>query len=129
MKKKFIFAILTITLTLCLAIAACNNEITGGPITNVALSVPVPVTGAIPATAAEISYSGNFTVTHVSWSPDHSRFQGGYTYSIHVRLNANVGYTFYGINGDSIAINGNNTFITLNPMDTVSVLFYFPETR
>ena len=66
------------------------------PITTVDITgITAPVTGAVPVTTA--SGDGDFSVSVVSWNPNHNQFQAGIVYTAYVTLTANSGFTFTGL--------------------------------
>jgi len=97
------------------------------PISNAAITVTAPVTGAIPNTVA--SGTGDFSIGAVSWSPIHSSFQGNTAYTATVVLTANTGFTFAGGLTGIVTINGNSVLpIVTNNGGTVTLSYTFAPT-
>jgi hypothetical protein len=133
MKIQMMGRFYLMVLTIGIMTTGCNiglNVNSETCITSVSLTVTEPVTGARPATAADFSYTGNFTIENVYWYPDDNPFEGGMIYYVSVTLRANEGYTFLGI--DNSNININNSYISsgsdMNPRETITIGRYFPRT-
>jgi len=107
--------------------SAKTNAIRVNPavITNAAITVTAPVTGATPNITA--SGTGNFTISSVMWTPSDNPFQGGKQYTARVTLTANNGYTFTGIT--TTTINGHTATTTNNTGNAITLSYQFPATR
>ncbi|MCL2143092.1 MAG: Ig-like domain-containing protein, partial [Methanomassiliicoccaceae archaeon] len=98
--------------------SAATSSVSAVAITDAAIAVTAPVTGATPGTTA--TGTGNFTVSAVSWTPSDTIFLGGTVYEVTVVLDAAAGYTFAGsatatVNGDAAVIGSNTgTSLTLS---------------
>jgi len=86
--------------------------------------VTSPVKGETPNTTA--SGTGNFTLSSVTWDPDHNPFEGGTVYTASVTLTAANGFTFP--SDLSATINGNTAAISNNTGNTVTLFFTFAPT-
>ena len=96
------------------------------PVTDIAITVTGPVTGAVPAAAA--SGSRNFNIGEVSWSPDDNPFRGGVEYTASLTLFAHEGYVF--TPALNIAtINENDAAVISNTGDELTLSYTFPPTR
>jgi len=87
------------------------------PINEVGINVTVPIGGAMPEATA--FGEGRFTIGSVLWTPKHSPFQAGTTYTATVALTANEGYTFFGIS--DVKINGALANIVGTPGTTITI--------
>ena len=92
-----------------------NLTVYPAPISSASISVTPPYSGNAPDTAAKIAPESNFTVSPVTWSPNHSKFAYGTSYTAAVTLTVvNGNYTFTGgltnarINGEIAAVSANN---------------------
>jgi len=95
---------------------------TANSITTVAItSVAAPVTGALPSTVS--ASIGNFSRGNVTWSPTHSPFRAGQTYTASITLTANNGYTLTGLT--TATINGSAATISNNTGSTVTLTCQF----
>jgi hypothetical protein len=94
------------------------------PITEAIIDVTTPTIGAIPNTTA--IGAGNFTMSNVIWTPDHTSFQALTTYTASVTLTANDGFTFAGIT--NATINGQAAAIVGIPDTTLTITRMFPTT-
>jgi len=95
------------------------------PITSVAITITAPVRGETPSTTANIG-TVNFTAGTVTWSPNHSPFQGGVVYTATVTLTANSDYTFIGLT--TATINEQSATVATNTGTTVTLSSAFPQT-
>ena len=87
-----------------------NLTVSPRPVPNAQIHVTAPVKGATPATTA--TGTGDFTVSAVSWSPNHNPFLGETAYAVTVTLTASSGHTFN--NQFSATINGESTTVSNN---------------
>jgi len=94
------------------------------PITDVAITVTQPETGAVPDTAA--IGTGNFTVGAVSWDPDDNPFHDSVEYTATVTLTAHQGYAF--APELTATINGNDATV-INNESTLVLSYAFPPTK
>ncbi|MCL2319483.1 MAG: hypothetical protein FWC45_05305, partial [Treponema sp.] len=95
-------------------------------ITNAALTITAPKTGAAPAATA--SGTGDFTIGAVSWNPTDNPFIAETVYTASVTLTANTGFTFTGIPAANATINGAVAEITNNTGDAVTLSYKFNPT-
>jgi hypothetical protein len=103
---------------------AINRAPEPDAITDVAITVTAPVTGATPDTTA--TGTGDFTIGAVTWVPASSPFQGETAYTARVTLTANTGHTFTGLT--TATINGFPATVTNNTGATVTLSYMFPAT-
>ena len=94
------------------------------PITSAEISITAPVMNMVPDTTA--NGTGNFTISTVSWDPEHNTFLGSTEYTVTIILTANDRCTFSGLN--SATINGQDAVATNNTSTTVTLSHTFPET-
>jgi hypothetical protein len=94
-----------------------------GAITNVAITVTAPVTGAAPNTTA--TGSGNFTVAAVTWSPNNSTFKANTPYTATVKLTAVNGYNFTGILTENVTVNGQAATVKSNTGTVLTLTYTF----
>ena len=101
-----------------------NLIINPAPITNAALTVTAPATGAPPANA---SGTGNFSITSTSWDPGTTPFRGNTQYTVTVILAANENYTF--TNGlTTRTVNGQPATVTSNTGSSATITYQFNAT-
>ena len=96
------------------------------PVTDVAITVIWPVTGAVPSAAA--SGSGNFNIGAVSWSPDDNPFHGGVEYTASLTLTAHEDYAF-APELDTATVNGKDATVISNTGNELTLSYTFPPTR
>ena len=97
------------------------------PITNVALNVTGPAKNCVPDTTATPSAASvHYTISAVSWSPDHNPFMGKTVYTATLTLTADENYTFTGL--AAATINGESAIIGNNTEATVTISYTFAET-
>jgi len=96
-------------------------------ITNVSITIVVPVTDMVPSTTASINGMSNFTASAVTWSPTDNPFQDGKVYTSTVTLTAENGYTFNGLT--AAVINEQNASVSNNNGKTVTLSYNFPITK
>jgi len=131
-KAVSLFGLIAFVAVIIFATASCNNEEGESykpqnlmAITTVAIrDITAPVSGGTPDTTA--SGTGNFSVSRVSWSPDHFSFFNETEYTVSVTLTANQGYTFTGLN--SATINGRKAVILYADKYESAVSYTFPAT-
>ena len=102
-----------------------NITVNPALITDAAITVTAPATGAIPNASA--SGAGNFAGS-VTWTPGDNPFSGDTQYTATVTLTANVNYAF-DTNLTSATINGQTATVTNNNGDTVTLSYQFPATE
>ena len=95
-------------------------------ITDVAISITAPATGAVPVTVANTGGNVNFTIGAVSWIPGDSIFKDDMKYTAAVTLTVKDGYTFSGL--VTATINGNPALVLDRTGETVTLSLSFPAT-
>jgi hypothetical protein len=94
-----------------------------------AVNVAAPAGGAVPAMTAAPDTNLNgadlFTVSAVEWSPVHSVFQSGMSYTVTITLAANSGCTFDGLIVSNAPVNGKKATIVSNTGATVTLSYTF----
>jgi uncharacterized repeat protein (TIGR02543 family) len=132
-KAVAVRGIIAFTALIMSAIISCSNNEPGESyniptptaITTAAIQgITAPVKGETPDTTAVST--GNFTVSRVSWSPDHNPFLGEKKYTVSVTLTANQGYTFDGLK--SATIDGRDAAISFAHNRESAVSYTFPAT-
>jgi hypothetical protein len=96
------------------------------PITAVDMGIRVPVTGEVQS-IMPISGTGNFSRSHLTWSPNDQEFRANTRYTVSLTLTANDGYTFTGL--ANARVNGNPAAVSNNRGDSVMLSFEFPATE
>jgi hypothetical protein len=133
MKKIFLLAVTGIVLL----VAACDDSSSGekneetklAVIPTLAVRVFAPATGDAPDTEATGSAASgnNFTVSNVSWSPNHEEFEMDKEYTVSITLAAKDGYTFKGL--QMAAINSYIVNPAKNSGGTVTLSYTFHKTE
>jgi len=96
-------------------------------ITDAAITVTQPETGAVPNTTA--AGAGNFEIGAVSWEPDHTPFLDGVAYTATLTLTAHQDYAFAPEPELTATINGNNAAVVNNTPGELTLSCEFPPTR
>jgi len=92
-------------------------------IQSAAITVPVPLIGAMPGAA---SGAGNFTIGAVLWTPDDIPFMPSTAYSAEVTLTANESFIF--ADDFTATINGQAAVVSNNTGWTVELFYQFKAT-
>jgi len=98
------------------------------PITDVAITITQPETGAAPSTTASGGSAGNFTAGAVSWSPNDNPFHEGVMYTAAVTLTARQDYAFAS-ELHTVTINGQAATVVSHTANALAVSYTFPPTR
>jgi hypothetical protein len=93
-------------------------------IENAEIHITAPANGETPDTTA--TGTGDFTIGAVSWSPNHSTFQGSTVYTVTVTLTADSGHTFTGLSHPTV--NGETATVPTNTGTAVTLSYTFAAT-
>ncbi|MCL2487681.1 MAG: hypothetical protein FWE80_03245 [Oscillospiraceae bacterium] len=95
----------------------------------VPLRIIAPAAGESPSTVAyDESGSGNFIITKEAWAPVNDPFITGMVYTVTIQLTAVGGFSFDGITGNDISINGNiGATIISNKGVSLTLTYTFPS--
>lgn len=83
--------------------SAVIGPVTAAPVTISSIEISAPAVDGIPQ--SEITATTEYTAV-ISWSPAHSVFEAGVTYTATVNITVNPGYTFDGIPADFFTVAG-----------------------
>ena len=107
-------------------IYACSNEPQAPSfITSVAVSIESPVNGEMPDARAVTNDAG-YTLSGVTWSPEHERFTGGTVYTASLTLTAKNTKSFAKL--QSSTINGQTAMVLDNNGTALNLFYTFPPT-
>jgi len=103
-------------------------------IPSVTLSIPQPETFQLPSKVAQIINKGFYSVRSINWKtpqrPDFDDsidvFQPRHSYSVFIELQAEEGYTFYGVRPWLVGLNSQSPILLQNSGESLTLRFDFP---